>query len=486
MEATTFRTGGVRPLPASCVVTERGGGGTDQLLVEAVRRAVRYPEQRMALVLHLSRLAPPAPRAHHRRIARAILEDTARSHEGQVFAVGNGDMVLLCREGDAGRAGERRAGEPAARGLALPDPAALPATLGQLLRIDAPDAARLTTVWQLQHEPEAVAAYAAARAGERAAAQAFDASAPGEAAQTAMVDAIGGLLGGAALSDVMQRQTGVVVARSDTRQADGGPLLRPLYREVTFSIAALEAKIEAAGQATADPFLFRHLARRLDARMLAQLHDAIGGGGPLDPVGAGGLAPRTHIHLTLQGILSDGFARAAERCRSLGAPLGVEVALVEACGDAARFGQARRRLAGFGATLVLGGVSHLALLLARPWALQPDMVKLDWSPRLGALPADDLMLLSGALDEIGPHRLVLGRADTEAALRWGLSQGIRRFQGRHVDAMLAASRLATCPAGQGCALRQCAERATAAGAAGRAGCRAPVRLDAAVPGTGTP
>ena len=149
MQATTFRTGGVRPLPASCVVTERGGGGTDQLLVEAVRRAVRYPEQRMALVLHLSRLAPPAPRAHHRRIARAILEDTARSHEGQVFAVGNGDMVLLCREGDAGRAGERRAGEPAARGLALPDPAALPATLGQLLRIDAPDAARLTTVWPI-------------------------------------------------------------------------------------------------------------------------------------------------------------------------------------------------------------------------------------------------------------------------------------------------------------------------------------------------
>ena len=72
-------------------------------------------------------------------------------------------------------------------------------------------------------------------------------------------------------------------------------------------------------------------------------------------------------------------------------------------------------------------------------------------------------------------------AETEQALTWGLSQGIRRFQGRHVDAMLAAGRIGACAQGGGCTLRQCIERASATGPGGRAGCNNPTLLDAASP-----
>ena len=181
--------------------------------------------------------------------------------------------------------------------------------------------------------------------------------------------------------------------------------------------------------------------------------------------------------LTLPAILSDKFARFAMLCRSFGAPVGVEVALVEACSDAAAFGRARRVLAESGLALVLDGVSHLALMLTRPCALRADLVKLDWSPRLAELATEERQQIAAALERIGAHRIILHRAETEAALRWGLAQGIRRFQGRYVDAMLAAGRTMACPRAAGCTLRQCIERAAATGPAGRAGCGAISLLD---------
>ena len=449
------------------------GGGEEDGLHEAVRRAARSPQGRRALVLPLSRLPSPGPRSHHRRVARALMEDTARRHEGQLFVLGNGDLVLLCR---AVEPGQPLAARPP-HGPPPPDPATLPDTLARLLRVDLPDPGRVTTVWRLENALAALAAYAAERLAEGGRTVIPPVSAgPGVAAQTGVVDALAAIAEGPVIGDLMRRQTGVLVAAGHP----GGPakaLLRPLYREVTFSIAALEARIAAGGQAAADPFLFRHLAGRLDRRMLARLADAAGTGGVLDIAPGGRGAAPLHINLTVPSILSDAFARFAGLCRSLGAPLGVEVTLVEACDDAVAFGRARQVLAEAGLTLVLDGVSYLALMLARLCALRPDLVKLDWSPRLGELAADEHQLVAAALERIGVHRVVLHRAETEAALRWGMAQGVRRFQGRYMDAILAAARMRDCSHAAGCTLRQCGERSAATGPAGRAGCGAVGLLD---------
>ena len=116
-------------------------------------------------------------------------------------------------------------------------------------------------------------------------------------------------------------------------------------------------------------------------------------------------------------------------------------------------------------------------MLTVPAALAPDLVKLDWHPTV----PEGARTLDEAVAALGPDRVVLARAETEAALAWGLARGIRRFQGRHVDAMLAAQRIGACSYGRGCTLRQCNERATATGPGGQAGCLNPALLDAAAP-----
>ncbi len=400
----------------------------------------------MALVLHLSHMEPPAPRAHHRRIARAVMDDAAQRHAGQVFALHNDDLVLLFRSDDAG--------------IPVMD------TLARLFRIDVPDPADVTTLWALARDGATVLHYAQARLLDTLP----DPALSEPVGSIGAIDAIDAVIQHSRISDLMQRQTAVLLAPG------GRSRLQPLFREITFSVAVLEARIAAVGQANADPFLFRHLASRLDGRMLDVLRQDLQVNGPLT-AGARDLGPTLHMNLTLAGVLSDRFAHFAAACRAVGAKVGIEIPLVEAYADPEAFITARTRLRLAGLALILDGVSHHALMLTMPLALEPDLVKLDWSPRLPeAGSAVDQAVLA-----LGGTRVVLHRAETEEAVSWGLAHGIRRFQGRHVDAMLAAGRIGACAHGGGCSLRQCMERASATGPGGRAGCNNPALLDAAAP-----
>lgn len=407
----------------------------------------------VALALHISRLPAPAPRPHHRRIARAVLDDAAARQGGHFFPLGNGDMVLLWQASDAGTA--------------------LAGTLARLFAIDAPDPNLLLTRWLLADgEGDAFLAYVDHAEQEAAARPAPTPAAPDPAPSVTAVDAMSDLVETARITDLLHRQTAVLIA------SFGQPRLLPLYREITFSVAVLEASVGASGQATADPFLFRHLAQRLDRRMLHALAEDLRGDGRLIGWAAGQGWPVLHLNLTLSAILSPAFAAFAAACRAKQAQVAIEVALLEACADPDAFATARDqvRAAGFG--FVLDGVSHHALAMTTPAVLQPDLLKLEWSRRIPEAGPE----LAAKLAELGPDRLVLHRADTEGALRWGLAHGIRRFQGRHVDAMLAASRIEACPHSGICSLRQCIERESATSTAGRAGCRNLALLDAAAPG----
>ena len=398
----------------------------------------------MALVLHLSRLAPPAPRPHHRRVARAVMDDAAQRQEGQVFALHNDDLLLLFRS-DGG----------------IP----LAATLAQLFQVDVPDPAELFTLWSLEGDGAALLRYAQARVLDAPPDPAF--AEPKGSAEA--INDLESVIGRSRITDLTQRQTAILLAPGQESR------LQPLFREISFSVAVLEARIAATGQAQADPFLFRHLASRLDARMLDALRQDLQANGPLT-AGARGVGPKLHLNLTLSGILSDPFARFAAACRAIAAPVAVEIPLVEACADPEAFMAARTRLRFAGLSLVLDCVSHHALMLTVPAVLEPDLVKLDWSPRLPEAGA----AVARAVAALGESRVVLHRAETEEALRWGLAHGIRRFQGRWVDTMLAAQRIGACGPGR-CSMRQCLERATATGPAGRAGCGNPALLDAASP-----
>ena len=411
----------------------------------ADRAATRRGPARLALVLHLSRL--PAIRPHHRRIARAILDDAAQRLQGDLFALRNRDVVIVV--------------PPA------PAMEALSAHLLRLFRADVPDPAALLSAWPAGSA--AMAAYTAARQHDRPAPELIEKPGRPDAVMETLA-----VIGAARLTDLTRRQVGVEVMEESDASASlplqlRPPLqFRPLYAEVMVALSVLRGRLAAVGQAEADPYLFRHLTGQLDDRMLQAVRDAVrqGGAPPL----------RLHLNLAIDGVLSAKFGRLAAAIAASGGIFGVEIPLLEACGDPAGYVRARARLRDRGVALLLDGVTHHALAVSNLATLEPDRVKLEWADGMpGHAPALD------GLARLGPSRVVLTRVETEGAVTWGLQRGIRVFQGRYIDAMLAAARLQACPAGSGCVLRQCQERAYATGAAGRAGCGNPALLDLGAP-----
>lgn len=412
---------------------------SERMLVDTIHRLCRGPSGRVAVVLHLSRLRPPAPRPHHRRVARALLQDAAQRYDGQVFVLRNGDQVLICA---AGRPASSRRGlhdHPPAGGPARLDPCDLPAILVRLMQIDAPDPARLTSFFTLPAEQERLVAYAEARLAETIAPDGADEEGFGPTEIAA-----------SAVRATLRRQTGVMVSLK-TRSG-----FRPLYTDYA---------IIQPVSAVRDPFLLRHLAAATDRLLLRQVADHSGG---FARPGDG--RARLHLNLNRAGLGLAEFGAIARRWGAAGMGLVVETSLLEACADPDGFTQVRRGLQLAGIGIVLNGISHLALAIAAPAVLGADLYKLDWSPTLPTLDRLERDDLRASLEAIGLDRVILNGADAEQALMWGLGQGIRRFQGRHVDIILAAERVLACPHAGGCSLTQCADRATTADPARRAGC----------------
>jgi hypothetical protein len=428
------------PLPPAFDGSLPRVSAAERLLLDAARRLARQPSPPRggwtALVLHLSGLRPPAPRPHHRRVARALLEEAARPHDGQVFPMRNGDLVLLCRS--AGLAGQALAGR-----------------IVRLLQADSADLEHLVSLWTLPAGSAALQAYAAARLADAPVSppRAADAS-----AALRGIDAMAALAAGPRGTGLLRRQTGISFPRA-------GAAFRQAHRSIGFARDALAA---AAGLALPeiDPFLLRHLATRLDRLLLARLLlDHL----PRDAV-------PTHADVSLATILAPDFSVVSSGLR-----LGAEVALLDAAADPEGFSDARGVLADAGHALILGGITPAALRLADAAALAPDWLKLDWAETLADPQGPAAWAVERLLARWDPAAIVLNRADSEASLRWGMARGIRRFQGRHVEAMLAASRLAACHAAPGCTLGQCRERAAAGSPAGQRGCTNPALLAAAMP-----
>lgn len=426
----------------------------ERQLLEATRRSTAPGWS--ALVVHLGDRAAPKP--HHRRIARSLLDDSAQRHGGQVFALRNGDLVLLCPSASLrAPVATRPAGSSEA----------LPALLARLLRPEGSEPVAPVSVWPLPDSRERLLAYAAERLADGGLTPLDHAVAETEL-PIALAAAEARLL-----PDLLHRQTAVLIG------GGGGVRIQPLFREITYAEAALQA--QPGGEAMEpDPFMVRHFAARLEERVLAALPGEINRHGALDPASG----PPLHLNLAPASVTGAAFADLLAALRTHGAAIGVEISLVEAAADPDGFAQARSLLREAAIPLVIDGVSPLALRLTAPAALAADFVKLDWSPRLARLTAAEQRETRLALDAIGADRLILAGANHEEALQWGLLQGFRRFQGRHVDAMLAAGRLAACRHAAGCTLRQCGERALAVAPAGRLGCLAPAMLDGTAPPRG--
>jgi hypothetical protein len=442
--------------------------GAERVLADMAERWLRYPADKVVLVLHLSWLAAPAPRSHHLRVARVLMQDCAQRASGQVLLLQNQDLVLLC-------AAQRDPHNEAADA-----PAQLKATLARLFVADVPDPSRLLSYWRLDEDPAPFRTYVTGFTGLAAPGREKDrekVGAPGEGlpASALSLAALEEIAAQAPLPELMVQQTGMRL--DPDRKKPLAERLKPAFRQLGVSLAPLNLR-PVVTEALTDPYLLHHFSARLDARVLRLLHDDIRAEGRLTRPALHGGMP-IHVRLSLEAILSPGFARMSRLARGAGVRMGIEVPLMQACIEMDLLDHVRSLLdlAGFG--LILGPLDVAMLKLVQPAQMRPEAVKLVWSQHLADSAADAQNGLVAALAGIGMDRVVLQGVDSEQGVGWGQARGISRFQGGFFDHAQAAARMAGCPAASACTLRQCVSRAGSQGVAGRAGCTNPALLDSA-------
>lgn len=389
-------------------------------LHEVLRRAVRADAGRAALRVRVSGGPDSAP-----RLLRHLLEDAARG--GPVFALSGGDWLLP--EADEGAA------DRAASGIE-----ALFAGRAEALEI---------TRWRLPDEAAALLALAV---------EAVEPTAPplqpspSAAGLEALIDALD-LVPLLRLNPMMHVK-------------QGGSALG--YLRLGVSNVALAAAMGGMG---GDADLLRHARDRLARRLLTTLADE---GSRRTLLGAGA-SQRVLVELSPAALpAADESEETTVPQRNAEAPRMLAALPLSVAADPALLARRRAALAARGWGLALRGLTHEALGWIAPETLQADLLMLRWSPALIR------RSVVTALRRLDPDRIALIGCESEEALQWGLSRGIRHYGGSGPELVLTAARMAACPDRSGCTRRQCLRRAASATAAGRDGCTQPALLAAAL------
>jgi len=391
----------------------------EEILLDFVTRLDKHRAGRIACEIHLNLLRPYHQQTHHLRIVRKTLEPLVRKFEAGVYEMHNNNVIVATRGATVGDVDQFVL---QVRYLFSEDPLFKGSK-------DGPDETHFCTWYNIERDYDALLARAKVLNAERKAAH--------DAALRAQQDAMGRVgAGGTAIRPTHLEQIEHAIEHADLanilRRQDicavvPGMKPAPMFHELYFSMHYLAQTLLPGHNVTADDFLFRHLTRVLDRRMLALMmqRDSFQ------------MLRTSALNLNVRTVLSSEFMDfdKATNVKDRGS-LAIELPVLDVLNDPNEYLFARDFLKERGYKIIFDNVKYLNLpLIDREW-LGFDFVKVAWTPSL----FDDMsgqrgIPLKNAVNRIGRERVILCRVDSDFALKAGEALGITLYQGRLIDAL---------------------------------------------------
>ncbi|RAU23356.1 hypothetical protein CU669_04285 [Paramagnetospirillum kuznetsovii] len=399
----------------------------ENLLFDAAERVGRIREGRVALHLHLSQLLPANRDEGRIRIAFRLFETMVDAFRGQMFLLSNNDIVLICKDA---RISELDAMVFKLRALFSTDPLTYAES--------AEGADRFVTYYDLEADFDTFFSLC----GEMVSLAKKSAADQRRAPQIQSLDSktltkVLERIGATDIAGVVRRQACIQIHENMTASV--------AFQEFFMSIMDLQKVLAPDVNILSNRWLFQHLSQILDLRVLSVLQDS----------GFRKMPDAFSVNLNMATIETPVFQQFEASVRGR-AGVVVEFQLLDIFNDLDGFFRARDKLRSRGHKSVLDGMSPLTLQFMDAELFDTDYVKLAWSTDM----IDDIKTaeLQHALGPVGYDRVILSRCDTETSISWGLSQGIRMFQGRFLDSMISAVTMAQCDKSSACTLNQCTQR----------------------------
>ncbi|WP_374366836.1 hypothetical protein [Dongia sp.] len=388
----------------------------EEMLVDYVERLERHRAGRRAVQIHLSQLRPYHLRPHHLRISKQVFEPLVKRFEAGIFQLWNSDLVVLTKgAGEEDIEGSIRD----IKKLFAKDP----------LFTAPPGSARTTPFcewYDIESEWQVFVDLCRGHNENRR-----KAASPSGAAKASLIE---NLIGPAVLEKlenaIVNADLANVLRRQQVFAIIPGAKPAPILTELFFSMPFLAQTVAPGYNVTGDKWLFQHLARVLDARMLALMPRQ-----DYQP-----MLKNASLNLSLATVLSPEFLDfdRATNNKERG-PLAIELPALDYFSDPDDFTFARDFLKERGYKIILDQVKHELLPILDRDRLDVDLVKVVWSQAFyDDCSGDQAEDMQKAIDRIGRERMILCRVDAEEGIAIGQKLGLSLFQGRLLDAMSQA------------------------------------------------
>ena len=364
-----------------------------------------------AVIFRLSRLDKSHRRDKHMQIVGNMLQEVTQQYPGRLFALQNGDVVMVCK-GITRKAIDEQT--DLLRYLFNDDP----------LAREGAEAADFCATYDLEmYQPQFLAALEDIREAE--------AKRRAEQAKPVRIASAGetGVLDSNRASELIDAVSRIDLSTMGRRQtvwemAPGKPP-QPRFDEFFFSIERLRHAIGENFDLAKDRQLFLYLMRWLDRYMLATLvRDHANFARPLS------------VNISLSTLLSQDFATFDEqRPTDWRDRIILEVQFADLLSNLPAFLAASEGLKRRGYQRCIDGVIHQALPFVNFRRFDADYVKVIWDDALLQLDEGNLRELCEAIADCGKGRIILARCGRREAIKVGQAMGIHLFQGWQVDQM---------------------------------------------------
>jgi hypothetical protein len=392
----------------------------EEILLDHVQRLDRRRDGWYAVEINVSLLRPHHQRPQHRRIIGKTLEPLIKQYDAGVYTLANKNVILM------------------AKGASVSDIDACLLRIKYLFSEDPLLAARngrrgadeFCTWYDLETDYAAFLGRIQTINTEREESSAAAVSrmmAVKRRRPDAMLDPSNLLL----LERAIERaDLANVLRRQEICALVPGSRPAPVFHEIFFSMRYLADMVLPGYDVTSDKWLFQHLSRVLDKRMLALISQRE----------YRDLLRHASLNLTLATVTGPEFLEfdRISNGKDRGV-MSIELPAIEVFAEPGDYLFARDFLKERGYKLTVDGVPHLMLPLIDRDLLNFDFIKVIWTPALadhaGGKYAKDLR---DAIKRIGRERVILCRVGTDQAISVGESLGLSLFQGRIIDNMLQA------------------------------------------------
>jgi len=407
-------------------------GNDEQMLVDHLQRLSPFTERGWALHLHLSKLGART-RSENLVFALDILRGMVRQFSGRCFSLKNGDIVCTLR---TDYLQQIRRDVQRVQFLFHDDP---------LFHLEQDAAGKFCTYYSLTDNEVFAQFVGLARSIAAVVAKSRPEPRVVESAKVVPLMGNGGVSAKPPVPsgdyfDLLGKVVGADIApcvrQQPTCVIDNDGSIFPMFDEIYVSILDLTKAVGADVHAVTDRWLFQHLTKLLDRRMLSLIAR------PDESANSAEVAllrsrllrgGNFSLNVNVANVLTPEF-QALDNCigETIRGTVVLEFQKIDAFADLGAYRYVRDHAHKLGYRICLDGVSHLSLPMVDRAELGVDFVKIAWTNDM----PEDARGLRSHVERIGRKRVILTRCDTPQAIGYGREMGIDLFQGKHVDELL--------------------------------------------------